>query len=231
MVIGLEDYENIVVELLVDSYTKHLLTVLRDRKTPSSLFREALEKLGEHEAIKLLDEMGSLETRVETPTGGYAVGTRLLEMEKTVVIAILRAAIPMLNGILNVIPEAKIGFIAARRVEENGMKPNFEFDIEINYVKIPEIKEDNTVVIVDPMIATASTMEHILMKILEHGRGRKYFILSAITTTLALKKINEYAGNLGLKIKLYTAAVDPVLNDKGYIVPGLGDAGDRAFKT
>ncbi len=136
---------------------------------------------------------------------------------------------PMTEGLVKVFPAARQGVISARRVEEKGMTPDKRFEIEINYVKLPRIRSDDTVIVVDPMVATGSTMEAVLRVLVSHGRARRYIIAAVITTPLAVERLRRLADELSIDIKMYVASVDPELNEHGFIVPGLGDAGDRAF--
>jgi len=109
------------------------------------------------------------------------------------------------------------------------MDKEMRFDVDVEYVRIPHIRNDEIVLIVDPMVATASTMETVLNVLVRYGKAKQYIIVSAITTPIAIKRLEKISKELNINLKLYTASIDPEVNDKGYIVPGLGDAGDRAF--
>jgi len=161
---------------------------------------------------------------VETPLNVYAKGIELTDLEKVLLIGILRAAIPFLNGILEVIPSARLGLISARRIEESN-RGGKDFDVEVSYVKIPEIDSDTTVIIADPMFATGSTMLRIIPEIAKKGIPKKMIIASVIATRYAVNRLLEKYP----KIYVFTVSIDKELNSKGFIVPGLGDAGDRAF--
>jgi uracil phosphoribosyltransferase len=139
------------------------------------------------------------------------------------------------EGLIKIFPNARQGVISARRVEEKGLGKDYSFEIEITYYKIPLIKNNDIVIIADPMFATGSTMISVIEKILERGSPKKIFIVSAISTKIAIERLNRHLENrhreLIDKTYVFTVSIDPELNEKGFIVPGLGDAGDRAFGT
>ncbi|MEM3948018.1 MAG: uracil phosphoribosyltransferase, partial [Zestosphaera sp.] len=166
---------------------------------------------------------------VETPLGVRAEGVRIRGLDRVVIVTVLRAAWPMTEGLIKVFPQARQGIISARRVEEGGMKSDMSFDVDVEYVRMPAVGPDDTVIIVDPMVATGSTIETVLKVLSRYGRGKLYVIASAIATPIAVERIRRVGEELGVKVRIYTAAIDREINEKGYIVPGLGDAGDRAF--
>ncbi len=207
-------------------YAQAVLTKLRDRRTGQIDFRKGLVRLGRVLGLELVKEFEIKEVTVETPLGP-AKGVAIPGMDNVVIITILRAAMPLTEGLIKVFPAARQGVVSARRVEEKGMRPGYEFEIEITYVKIPEIKHEDTVIIADPMLATGSTMVSIMDEVLKRGRAKRYFIASVISTPVGIAKVLKKFRDVDLKI--YTVAIDEVINEMGYIVPGLGDAGDRAF--
>ena len=210
-------------------YAKMLLTKLRNKNTGIREFRESMRLLGRIIGLELTRELKVRSVKVETPLG-VAEGIEMPELENNIVlVSVLRAAIPLTEGLMEVFPKARLGLISARRVEERGMKPGYLFDVEVSYVKVPEVRSDDVVVISDPMLATGSTLVAVMNKILERGRARKYLIASVISTMIGITRVLSTFSDLDLKI--YTVAIDEKLNDKGFIVPGLGDAGDRAFGT
>jgi len=217
------------VKVVDHPYVQAVLTELRNVDTGQIEFRKSLVRLGRALGFEIIKEFPTETVWVKTPLGVEAEGLRIKGMNKVVIITILRAAWPMTEGLIKVFPQARQGIVSARRVEEKGMSPDKKFEIEVSYVKIPPIGGEDTVILVDPMIATASTMEVILRKVLEHGKARRYIIASAITTPVAVERLTRVCRELGVDATLYTASIDPEINDKGYIVPGLGDAGDRAF--
>jgi len=132
---------------------------------------------------------------------------------------------PFVEGMLKVFPAARMGVISARRVEEKGMSDDKRFEIEVRYIKLPRIASDDTVIIADPMFATGSTALRAIDIVKKHGSPKRIILATVISTRIAI----ERALRADPRVVIYTVAIDPELNDKGYIVPGLGDAGDRAF--
>jgi len=217
------------VKVLDHPYIQAVLTTLRDRNTTQIDFRKSLVRLGRAYGLEIIKEFETETTLVETPLGVKAKGLRIKEADKVVIVTVLRAAWPMTEGLIKVFPQARQGIVSARRVEEEGMKPGYRFDIEVSYVKIPKIEPNDVVIVVDPMVATGSTMDTILNEVVKRGKAKRYAIASAIITPIAIERISKVAKELGIDVTVYTASIDPEINDKGYIVPGLGDAGDRAF--
>ena len=134
----------------------------------------------------------------------------------------------MTEGLIKVFYNARQGVVAAKRVEEKGMQ-NYEFEIEVSYVKMPSVTPNDVVIISDVMVATGSTLARILDEVVKKGRAKKYYVASILSTPVAVAKLRDKADELGVNLKMYAISIDPELNQKGYIVPGLGDAGDRAF--
>lgn len=222
----LEDWMLERIKVVNHPYAQAVLTKLRDKRTGQIDFRKGLVRLGRVLGLELVKEFEIKEITVETPLS-LAKGVTIPGMDNVVIVTILRAAMPLTEGLIKVFPAARQGVISARRVEEKGMKPGYEFEIEITYVKIPEIKPEDTVIIADPMLATGSTMVSIMDEVLKKGKAKRYFIVSVISTPIGIAKVLKKFRNVNLKV--YTVAIDEVINEMGYIVPGLGDAGDRAF--
>ncbi len=194
------------------------LTLARDRSTNQVAFRKAIFRLGRYMAYEFLKTMPTQDVSVQTPLGG-ALGRKVKGNDKIVVILVLRAAIPFVEGMYKNFPMARTGVISAWR----GNAPNFP--IEVNYAKIPEIRKDDVVVIADPMLATGHTLLEVARRVSKAGKPKRLAFFSIIATR---QGINHVAREFP-KAEFYTCAIDPELDDKGYIVPGLGDAGDRAF--
>jgi len=216
------------VKVVDHPYAQAILTSLRDRRISQIEFRKGLVRLGRVLGLEMVREFDVEECEVETPLGVKARGVRIRDLDKVTIVTVLRAAWPLTEGLVKIFYNAKQGVIVARRVEEKGMR-DYEFDIEIAYVKLPEITQDTTVILTDVMVATGSTVRVALRELVQHGRARKYFLASVIVTPIALSKIRREVEELGIDLTVYTVAIDPDINDRGYIVPGLGDAGDRAF--
>ncbi|POG57034.1 uracil phosphoribosyltransferase [Haloferax sp. Atlit-12N] len=215
--------------LITHALAKDTLSRLRDVETTQVAFRKGLVKLGRICGYEIID--GAMETEyvtIQTPLA-ETTGERVKGLDNVVIINVLRAATPFVEGLLKAFPRAKQGVISAGRDEEAGMDDDGGFPITIDYVKLPEITEKDTVIVADPMLATGSTMCSVLDHILENAGvdPEKLFVLSAVSAPDGLLRVdNEFP-----EVDLLTVSIDDYLDDDGYIVPGLGDAGDRAFRT
>lgn len=209
-------------------YAQAILTSLRDKSTGQIDFRKGLVRLGRILGLEIVEDLETEDVIVETPLGVQTRGVRIKDLDKVIIITVLRAAWPLTEGLIKIFYNAKQGVAVARRAEERGMREGW-FDIEVYYLKTPAISEDNIVILSDVMVATGSTVVQILRKLLERGRARRYYLASVITTPLAISRIRKLSEELGIDLKVYTIAIDPEVNEHGYIVPGLGDAGDRSF--
>jgi uracil phosphoribosyltransferase len=214
--------------LVTHALAKHTLTKIRDVNTAQVAFRKGLVKLGRIAGYEIID--GAMETEyvsVETPLA-ETTGERVRGLDDVVIINILRAATPFVEGLLKAFPRAKQGVISAGRDEEAGMNEDGEFPITIDYVKLPEITDDDTVIVADPMLATGSTMCTVLDHVTdEQPDPEDLFVLSAVSAPDGLLRVGEQFP----QADLLTVAIDDELDEHGFIVPGLGDAGDRAFRT
>ena len=197
---------------------KEQLTLARDRRTNQVAFRKAIYRLGRYMAYEFLRTMETQETTVETPLG-RAKGGKVRGNDRIVIILVLRAAIPFVEGMYKNFPMARTGVISAWR----GPPPRFP--IEVNYAKIPQIHGDDVVVIADPMLATGHTLLEVARRVAKQGKPKRLVFVSVIATR---QGIDHVAGSFP-RAEFYTCAIDPELNEQGYIVPGLGDAGDRSF--
>ncbi len=204
----------------------HVLTELRRKDTEQIAFRKGLVKLGRLCGYELIDDtFVTRETDIETPLT-TTTGTRVEGMDDVVIVNVLRAATPFVEGLVKAFPGARQGVISAGRDESAGMNADGSFPISVDYVKLPDIADSDTVIVADPMLATGSTMCTVLDEI-RADANPETVVLSAVSAPEGLKRVSEaYPG-----ADLVTVAVDDHLDDDGYIVPGLGDAGDRAFGT
>ncbi len=194
------------------------LTLVRDKRTTQVAFRKAIYRLGRFMAYEFLRTLETDEFQVETPLGP-AKGGRVKGNDKIVIILVLRAAIPFVEGMYKNVPMARTGVISAWR----GKAP--DFPIQVNYAKIPKISSDDVVIISDPMLATGHTLLEVAKRVVDVGRPKRLVFFSVISTMQGI----EYVAKKFPTAEFYTCAIDPTLNDHGYIVPGLGDAGDRSF--
>ena len=223
----IEDRDN--AYLITHALAKDTLSRLRDVETAQVAFRKGLVKLGRICGYEIID--GAMETEyvtLQTPLE-ETTGERVKGLDDVVIINVLRAATPFVEGLLKAFPRAKQGVISAGRDEEAGMNDAGEFPISIDSVKLPEIREKDTVIVADPMLATGSTMCAVLDHVLGNAEESPtdLFVLSAVSAPDGLLRVGEEYP----QADLLTVAIDDYLDDDGYIVPGLGDAGDRAFRT
>jgi uracil phosphoribosyltransferase len=204
------------------------LSRLRDVETEQVEFRKGLVRLGRICGYEIID--GRMETEyvaIQTPLTD-TMGERVRGLDDVVIVNVLRAATPFVEGLLKAFPRARQGVISASRDEGAGMNDNGSFPISIDYVKLPEIRATDTVIVADPMLATGSTMEAVLEEIRSQGPDpEQLLVLSAVAAPPGLVRLKEAVP----EAELLTVAIDEELDDDGYIVPGLGDAGDRAFRT
>jgi uracil phosphoribosyltransferase len=194
------------------------LTLVRDRRSNQVEFRKAVFRLGRYMAYEFLRTMEAKEVEVRTPLGS-ARGRVLEGRENVVIVLILRAAIPFVEGMYKNFPLARTAIVSAWR----GKAP--DFGIEIRYSKIPEIGRGDVVIVADPMLATGHTLAEVTKVALAGRRPKRLAFFSIISTKQGI----AYVSRRFPKAEFYTCAIDPGLDGHGYIVPGLGDAGDRAF--
>ncbi|MFC7113974.1 uracil phosphoribosyltransferase [Natronoarchaeum sp. GCM10025703] len=213
--------------VVTHALAKDTLSKIRDVETEQVAFRKGLVKLGRICGYEIID--GRMETEyvsIETPLE-ETMGERVKGLEDVVIINVLRAATPFVEGLLKAFPRARQGVISASR-NEHARKDDGSFPITVDYVKLPEITEDDTVIVADPMLATGSTMCTVLDHVLENSpEPERFIVLSAVSAPDGLMRVGDSFD----EVDLLTVAIDDHLDDDGFIVPGLGDAGDRAFRT
>jgi uracil phosphoribosyltransferase len=208
-------WENVVV---VDHpLVQHKLSILRDIGTGAKEFRELVKELAMLIAYEATRSFQLAETVVTTPI--TQTTTYVLAGKKVAVIPILRAGLGMVDGILELIPAAKVGHVGLYRDPET-LKP-----VEY-YCKLPEDIGERDVLIVDPMLATGGSAAAAVQFLRERG-AHTIDLLVLLAAPEGIEEVNRTCNN----VRIYTCAIDSHLNDHGYIVPGLGDAGDRLFGT
>ena len=195
---------------------KRDVTILRDQNTDSETFRAALQRVSNILAVELSKEFRLTEIEVETPLE-KTKGAKLTN--DVILVPVLRAGLGMVNGFLQIIPEAKVGHIGLQRDEET-LKP-----VEY-YYKVPKHLEMAEVVLLDPMLATGGSASEALKYLKKRGATKLVFAC-LVASSEGVEKIQSEHPN----VKIFAAALDRELNSKGYILPGLGDAGDRTFGT
>lgn len=203
--------------ILNNSVIKHKVSILRNKETGTKEFRELVSEISMLLCYEAFKNAKLEENVIETPiqkTIGYDINTN-----NYVFVPILRAGMGMVDGVLKLFPDAKFGHIGLQRNEET-LEP-----IEY-YCKLPQNIENKEVIIIDPMLATGGSCVDAVSQIRKRGVKNIRF-LCIIAAPEGIKKIQtEYPD-----VQIYCATLDEKLNDKGYIVPGLGDAGDRIYGT
>lgn len=217
--------------VITHALARHTLTELRSVETEQVAFRKGLVKLGRICGYEIIDGwMGIDSVDVDTPLT-RTTGKRIAGMDDIVIINVLRAATPLVEGLLKAFPRARQGVISASRDEEAGRDEDGAFPISVDYVKLPEITAADTVIVADPMLATGSTMVAVLDRVFEDAPSPEELndlvVLSAVAAPDGLERLDDAVPGADV----LTVAVDEHLDENGFIVPGLGDAGDRAFRT
>lgn len=208
---------DLTVHVIDHPLIQHKLTLIRKENTGTKDFRELLEEISMLMAYEITRNLPLKEIEIKTPV--TTCKSRVLTGKKIAVVPILRAGLGMLNGVLNLIPAAKVGHVGLYRDPET-LKP-----VEY-YCKLPSDVSERTLVVVDPMLATGGSSVAALD--LLKGKGAKSIVLMCLVAAPeGIKLVNEAHPD----VAIYTASIDECLNDHGYIVPGLGDAGDRIFGT
>ncbi len=196
---------------------KHKIAILRDKNTSMKEFRELIEEITMIMTYESMKDVDLIPVQVETPlevTTQYKVPD-----ESVAIVPILRAGLGMVNGVHKVFPTAKVGHIGMYRDEETLMPQEY-------YCKLPEGIEDKTVFLVDPMLATGGSAVDALDALKRRG-CKKIRLMSIIAAPQGVEKV----ANAHPDVPVFVSTLDRGLNENGYIVPGLGDAGDRLFGT
>ncbi|AUJ29977.1 MAG: uracil phosphoribosyltransferase [Liquorilactobacillus hordei] len=204
-------------EVLDHPLIQHKLTIIRDKNCGTREFREVVNEIAELMAYEVSRDMPLEDVQVETPI--TVTTKKSLAGKKVVIVPILRAGLGMVDGILELIPAAKVGHVGMYRDEET-LKP-----VEY-FVKMPENMESREIFVVDPMLATGGSAIMAVDALKKRGAVAIKFVclVAAPEGVKALRAAHP-------DIDIFAAALDDKLNENGYIVPGLGDAGDRLFGT
>ncbi len=205
-----------------NSLLNHWVAELRDVQVQNDRmrFRRNIERIGEVAAYELSKTLHFKTVDVTTPLG--IASTSLLE-EQPVLATILRAGLPLHQGMLNYFDKADNAFISAYRKHH----PDGSFEISLEYLSCPNLN-DRVLILCDPMLATGASLVETIQAIQKTYTPSQIHI---VVTIASQKGIEHVEKELGAAIPIWCAAIDPTLNDKSYIVPGLGDAGDLAFGT
>jgi uracil phosphoribosyltransferase len=211
------------VTVVANPLAQDCLTDLRSVETDDAAFRGRLNDLGRVCGVALADRLPAETVDVTTPLA-ETTGTRV-RSEDVALVSVLRAATPFVAGLVESLPRARQGVLSASRDESRRLEDG-SFPVEVEYVKLPDVDGD-TVVVADPMLATGSTMVAALEAVDEAGDPDEVLALSAVSAPAGIERVREAFP----EVEVATVAVDDRLDENGYIVPGLGDAGDRAFGT
>ena len=209
----MKEYLTVVTHPLV----QHKLSIMRDKATSTARFRQLLREISQLLAYEITRELPLTTRRIETPM--CEMDAPVLDGKKLALISILRAGNGLLDGILELIPSARVGFVGLYR-DPKTLRP-----VQY-YYKVPDELADRLVIAVDPMLATGNSSVAAIDLLKGSGaKNLRFMCLLAAPEGIARMKAAHP------DVPIVTAAVDERLNDHGYIVPGLGDAGDRMFGT
>lgn len=209
----MQDHLTVVTHPLV----QHKLTLMRDKTTSTAVFRQLLREISQLLAYEITSKLDMTTKTIETPIQKMEAPT--LAGKKLALISILRAGNGLLDGVLELIPSARVGFVGLYRDEETLRPVQY-------YFKVPVKLEDRLVIAVDPMLATGNSSAAAI-KLLKEAGATNIRFLCLLAAPEGIARMKE----LHPDVPIVTASVDERLNEKGYIVPGLGDAGDRMFGT
>ena len=201
---------------ILNQFLKEIRSV--DIQKDSMRFRRNMERMGEIMAYEISKTLNYKPDKIKTPLGSLE-SFRI--DEKLVLSTILRAGLPFHQGFLNYFDAAENAFVSAYRKYKDALK----FDIFIEYIASPKL-DGKTLVITDPMLATGGSMELAYGALLTKGKPRKVIIATIIASQPAIDYMKNHFSD---DVTLWTAAIDPELNEHSYIIPGLGDAGDLAY--
>ncbi len=211
----MHDFSNLTI--IDHPLVRHKMTLLRDRSTSKKAFRELVDELGMLMAYEVTRDMTLEERAVETPLE-RATGWRLTG-RKPALIPILRAGLGMVEGILRLMPSARVGHIGLFRDHDTLQPVDY-------YFKIPARPEERDFIVLDPMLATGGSASAAIRALKEAGAESIRFMCLVAAPEGVQRLLDDHPA-----VPVYTAALDRELDENGYIRPGLGDAGDRLFGT
>ncbi len=195
----------------------HKLSIMRNKKTGSKDFRELLEEVGMLMGYELTRDLPLEDVSIETPI--TKIKAKMIAGKKLAVVPILRAGLGMVDGLLKLVPVAKVGHIGLYRDPETHQPVEY-------YCKLPADIQDRMVILVDPMLATGGSAIDAVRLLQKHG-CKSIRMMCLVAAPEGIAKMQAECPD----VDIYTAALDERLNEHAYIVPGLGDAGDRIFGT
>ena len=196
---------------------QHKLTLMRDKETSTAVFRQLLREISQFLAYEITRDLPMTTKQIETPMTTMEAPT--LEGKKLALVSILRAGNGLLDGVLELVPSARVGFVGLYRDEETLQPVQY-------YCKLPDALEDRVVIAVDPMLATGNSSAAAI-DLLKQAGARNIRFLCLLAAPEGVARMKEAHPD----VPIVTAALDSHLNENGYIVPGLGDAGGRMVGT
>lgn len=204
-----------------NSLLNQFISELRDVdiQKDSMRFRKNIERVGQVLAYELSKTLAYKSSEVKTPLGEKEM---MIPADEIVICSVLRAGLPLHQGLLNYFDKAENAFISAYRHHRDDQDA---FEVMVNYFAAPSL-EGKTLILTDPMLATGKTLENVRKVLIQHGEPKQIHIISVIGSQHGVDYIQSIFSE---KTQLWIAAIDPILNEKAYIVPGLGDAGDLSF--
>ena len=203
------------VNHLKHSLSEHYLTILRDERTNSDEFRKAANKISVLLLAEATKEISTTDKEITTPLESF-VGKEVAK--ESVAIPVLRAGLGLLDGIINLMPNLSVGYIGIQRNEETSHPEDY-------YCKLPDLNNKN-IFVLEPMLATGGSLSFAVSQVKKAG-GTDISALCVVSAPEGIERLEKEHPD----ITLYTAAIDISLNENWYIVPGLGDMGDRLFGT
>jgi uracil phosphoribosyltransferase len=205
------------MHILIDHpCVQHKLSLIRDVATGHKKFRELATEITEFLCYEALQNINTREVDIETPL--EVAKCRMIDHD-IVVVPVLRAGVGMLEGILELVPTARVGFVGLYRDEETKQPVSY-------YERFPPQAKNGTCIIIDPMLATGGSTVAAIDRLKNYG-AKDIIVICIVTCPEGLALVGEKHPD----VPIYTAAIDKYLNENKYIVPGLGDAGDRLFGT
>ena len=205
------------VHIIDHPLIQHKLTLIRDQSTGPKEFRELMDEIAMLMAYEITRDLPLEDVEIQTPV--TKCRSKVLAGKKLGVVPILRAGLGMINGFLRLMPAAKVGHIGLYRDPETLLPVEY-------YCKLPSGIENASVFVLDPMLATGGSAAHAIT-LIKRANGKKIFFVCLIAAPEGIEKLTKEHPD----VMIYTIAIDERLNEHGYIVPGLGDAGDRLFGT
>jgi uracil phosphoribosyltransferase len=205
------------VHLIDHPLVQHKLTLMRKKEASTNSFRSLLNELSSLMAYEVTRDMTTQDVQIETPL--EVMQAKMIDGKKLVFVSILRAGNGILDGMLSVVPGARVGHIGLYRDHETLQAVEY-------YFKMPKEMESRDVVVVDPMLATGNSAVAAITRI-KQCKPKSIKFMCLLTAPAGINTLHEAHPD----VEIFTAAIDRELNEHGYILPGLGDAGDRIFGT